>query len=350
LLSGSSTYPTAHDALEQLCLDKETLHYKQVIALKYADLVYNGQWFHPLRQALDAFIDKVQERTTGTVKVKLFKGRATVASTASATTRSEPAAREAAILGIPAIAVSQLVKTGIETDWPASTRMAAENYGYMGPVKAALIDDAHLMNVEAQNALLKTLEEPSGNAIIVLVAQNSGRLLETIRSRCQILQFNFVAPKELAGLAALKGNGNAAEIVRLSFGRPGRTVEFAADISKLKDWQNKSSEFARVVAAGLPERFAYAAKVSETEDLDQLLEVWQSHFRGVMLAALNIQKPESPAPSAKSPFVFSKLKNAVPASPQNYALILKKIHDLGMILQTTNASPKLAIENFMLEI
>lgn len=64
----------AHEVLETICLDKETLHYKQQLALKYADLVYNGQWFTTLREALDAFVDKTQETVTGEVKLKLYKG------------------------------------------------------------------------------------------------------------------------------------------------------------------------------------------------------------------------------------------------------------------------------------
>ena len=64
----------AHSYLETLCLDKMTMHKKQELAITFADLVYNGQWFTPLREALSAFVDKTQENVTGTVKVKLYKG------------------------------------------------------------------------------------------------------------------------------------------------------------------------------------------------------------------------------------------------------------------------------------
>ena len=64
----------AHAVLETLCLDKATQHYKQQIALKFADLVYDGQWYTPLREALSAFVDKTQETVTGEVKLKLYKG------------------------------------------------------------------------------------------------------------------------------------------------------------------------------------------------------------------------------------------------------------------------------------
>ena len=64
----------AHNYLETLCLDKMTAHKKQELSYTFADLVYNGQWFTPLREALSAFVDKTQENVTGKVKLKLYKG------------------------------------------------------------------------------------------------------------------------------------------------------------------------------------------------------------------------------------------------------------------------------------
>jgi argininosuccinate synthase len=72
---GGTILTTAHNALESLTLDRETMHYKQQLSLKYADLVYYGLWFSQLREALDAFIDVTQRNVTGEVKLKLFKGR-----------------------------------------------------------------------------------------------------------------------------------------------------------------------------------------------------------------------------------------------------------------------------------
>ena len=74
---------TAIRGLESLCLERETLHYKQQVALKYAELVYYGQWFHPLREALDAFVTHAMRHVTGRVKLRLFKGRATIAAITS---------------------------------------------------------------------------------------------------------------------------------------------------------------------------------------------------------------------------------------------------------------------------
>mgnify|MGYP004617465111 CR=1 FL=1 len=64
----------AHNYLETLCLDKMTMHKKQELSVTFADLVYNGQWYTPLREALSAFVDKTQEHVTGKVKIKLYKG------------------------------------------------------------------------------------------------------------------------------------------------------------------------------------------------------------------------------------------------------------------------------------
>ena len=71
---GGSILYFAHNYLETLCLDKMTMHKKQELAITFADLVYNGQWYTPLREALSAFVDKTQENVTGKVKIKLYKG------------------------------------------------------------------------------------------------------------------------------------------------------------------------------------------------------------------------------------------------------------------------------------
>lgn len=75
---GGTILYAAHQGLEQICLDRETLHYKEGLGHRYAELVYFGQWFTPLREALDAFVSKTQRRVTGTVRVKLYKGNCNV--------------------------------------------------------------------------------------------------------------------------------------------------------------------------------------------------------------------------------------------------------------------------------
>ena len=71
---GGTILYKAHKDLEEICLDKETAHYKEMVALKFADIVYNGQWFTPLREALSAFVEQTQQTVTGEIKLKLYKG------------------------------------------------------------------------------------------------------------------------------------------------------------------------------------------------------------------------------------------------------------------------------------
>ena len=71
---GGTILYKAHEFLEMICLDRDTQHYKQLVAQKFAELVYYGQWFTPLREALSAFVDSTQQTVTGNVKLKLYKG------------------------------------------------------------------------------------------------------------------------------------------------------------------------------------------------------------------------------------------------------------------------------------
>ncbi|MCC7209306.1 MAG: argininosuccinate synthase [Anaerolineae bacterium] len=75
---GGAILYKAHQALEQVCLDKATLHMKLQLAIKYAELVYNGQWYSPLREALDAFVNVTQRNMTGDVRIELYKGNVIV--------------------------------------------------------------------------------------------------------------------------------------------------------------------------------------------------------------------------------------------------------------------------------
>jgi argininosuccinate synthase len=81
---GGTLIVAAHRELEALTLDRDLSHYKQHVALRYADLVYNGLWFTPLREAFDAFVQKTQENVTGTVTISLYKGNLNIVSRASA--------------------------------------------------------------------------------------------------------------------------------------------------------------------------------------------------------------------------------------------------------------------------
>jgi len=82
-VAGGTLLFEAHRELESICLDRETLHFKDIIAGRYAELIYYGQWYHPLRVALQAFIDQTQLHVNGLARLKLYKGSVVVAGRSS---------------------------------------------------------------------------------------------------------------------------------------------------------------------------------------------------------------------------------------------------------------------------
>ena len=76
---GGTILYAAHAALESITLDRQTMHYKEGVASKFAELVYDGFWYSPLREALSAFVDVTQANVTGTVRMKLYKGNCVAA-------------------------------------------------------------------------------------------------------------------------------------------------------------------------------------------------------------------------------------------------------------------------------
>jgi argininosuccinate synthase len=75
---GGTILMIAHKDLESITLERDTAHYKEGVAIKYAELIYYGQWFSPLKESLDKFIDETQKRVNGTVRLKLYKGSCSV--------------------------------------------------------------------------------------------------------------------------------------------------------------------------------------------------------------------------------------------------------------------------------
>jgi DNA polymerase-3 subunit delta' len=240
-----------------------------------------------------------------------------------------------------------------------------------GKYKTAIIDRAELMNGEAQNCLLKTLEEPPGDAILILVASDATRLFETVRSRCQTVKFDFLPKSQMEELFRdwrEKNKLGAAkiedkEIIKLAAGRPGRLIDFLENKDEMEKWRAAAEEFARIAAGELPEKFAYAKKITDAEnpemDLNEIIEIWQYHFRNLLLELLKTtpvsgfervgsffeQKGSDPFRE----FELGKSKEKASGySPVKIAAILKKIQTLDFELRATNASPRLSVENFLL--
>ena len=161
---------------------------------------------------------------------------------------------------------------------------------YEGRTRVVVIDPADALQGPAQNAFLKTLEEPPPNVVIVLIVQDSARLLETIVSRCARLDFGLVATDDIeAGLTARGIDGEKARLLaRLSGGRPGWAVAAAADSSVLKR-RSDAIEMARSLPRmSMEERMNLAERLTAAfrEDRDPVLRKiadWQRWWRDVFL-------------------------------------------------------------------
>lgn len=161
---------------------------------------------------------------------------------------------------------------------------------YQGRTRVVIIDPADAMSDGAQNAFLKMLEEPPAHAVFVLVTTDADRLLETVRSRCRLMEFGRVAAAEIE--EGLRASGvdaqQAAVLAKLAGGRPGWSIE-AAETPKLLERRDEALDTARNLAEmDLPDRLDLAEKLSDAfkrdrARVDNQLEIWLGWWRDVML-------------------------------------------------------------------
>jgi DNA polymerase-3 subunit delta' len=161
---------------------------------------------------------------------------------------------------------------------------------YQGRTRLVIIDPANAMSEEAQNAFLKTLEEPPAHAVFVLITADDDRLLETVRSRCRRIEFGLVAASDID--EALRARGISDEqsqvLSKLAGGRPGWAIE-AAETPKMLERRDGALDDARDLAGmDLADRIDLAEKMSDAfkrdrARVDEQLEVWLGWWRDVML-------------------------------------------------------------------
>ena len=201
-------------------------------------------------------------------------------------------------------------------------------------IKVVIIDEAHKMNAEAQNALLKTLEEPKGNALLVLVSSKPEMLLPTTRSRALQVKFYPVSQEKLEmGLSRLEVSADKIKkIAELSFGKPGRAIKLANDESLLGLEIKTRKEFEALLRSSLALRFRYAKKITGEADknLHDIIEVWLRYLRGAAHAAILSGEGQNNA---------AKFLKAI-----------RRLQETDYLLATTTVNPRLAIETFFLEL
>ena len=195
------------------------------------------------------------------------------------------------------------------------------------PLKATIIDESHSMTPEAQNCFLKTLEEPKGNTLLILITQLPHFLLPTIVSRCQSIKFYPVKNDEIERyLKNQEGlsDREVEEILKISQGRPGRAVELASSKEKFEFYKKRMKELANLFNSNLSSRFQYAKEISTKENLQEILEIWLNYFRNIFI------------------------KNCSTTSLEHLENILQQIQRTIYLISTTNVNPRLALEILMM--
>jgi DNA polymerase-3 subunit delta' len=188
---------------------------------------------------------------------------------------------------------------------------------YSAPLKAALIDNAHLMNSEAQSCLLKTLEEPKGNTLLILVTDQPSSLLPTILSRVQTVKFYPVGKEEMGSLDC-----------EFAGGSPGQALEFKECPEKKTEFEKRMREIEDISKSDLYQRFDYVKNLTEGEtDLKGIIRIWMSYFRSQLLS--RISKREN----------ANKIKS-----------VLKSLQEADYLVSRTNVNPRLLLETLMIEL
>ncbi len=146
---------------------------------------------------------------------------------------------------------------------------------FIAKKKIAIINNAHNLNTQSSNALLKTLEEPSASTIIILIS--SGRqLLPTIVSRCQVFNFNLFSTLQLQNFAKTSNVPASSATINLSFGSPSRLKSLTSEKSFFEAEQKSISELEAILKTSPVQRLVNLAKFGEleTEDLEKVLRTW----------------------------------------------------------------------------
>lgn len=204
---------------------------------------------------------------------------------------------------------------------------------FSAPYKVAILDQAHAMNQEAQNCFLKTLEEPKGNSVVILITEYPESLFATIRSRTEIIKFYPVAKTEIKNYLKKQGvEERKAELIsQISEGKPGKAVDFLNSPEKLEEREKLLKEIQEVISDDIAARFLYAQKIAQSQQLKEILKLWLLTFRNNLISSLDSEKS------------FSKETGKL-------IKILKKIEENYFLISTTNINSRLALETIMLEI
>lgn len=214
-------------------------------------------------------------------------------------------------------------------------------FPYQADYKIVLIDKVDQMTNEAANCLLKTLEEPSGKAVLILVTANQQMLLPTIISRCQIVNFLPIAGEEIKKGIERK-NKEMDRIIRLANGRPGLAIQYLENPELLEKQDKIINQLEKMLRADLSERYQYIEEITKDVPVArQILNIWLFWFRDLFLLANNCSDLTLYSETDKYKDCYSLLK---------LKKIIEAIKKTDRLLANPSINARLALEVLMLEI
>mgnify|MGYP001252436405 FL=1 len=206
---------------------------------------------------------------------------------------------------------------------------------YYNKIKALIIDDSHLMKSDAQNALLKMLEEPKGDTLIIFITPFREMLLKTIRSRAQEIKFSLVGNEEIEKYLISLGASSkkAKEISLISSGQIGKAINFFEDKSKM-DFFNKSIEDIIFLSrSNISQRFQYAEKLKDDKiKMIETLDIWERFLRREILLK-----------------VFN-YKSSVNYSLQKTKELIDELEKIKYIIESSNINKRIAFESLLIKL
>jgi len=203
--------------------------------------------------------------------------------------------------------------------------------------KIAIIDNAERMTIHAQNCLLKTLEEPRGQTIIILISSRPETLLETIVSRVQSLKFYPLSKKEMKDF--LKEKVSDSEFEKLMFiseGRPGRAIDFLKDSKEIGNLWKMFNDMENIIKSDMGSRFKYINDFLDKENSEEFLNIFLKYFRLILLSKVSGIEIGN---KFKSNFSIKKIQEIIKLGERINFLIIK-----------TNINKKLALETLFLNL
>jgi DNA polymerase III subunit delta' len=194
-----------------------------------------------------------------------------------------------------------------------------------GKYKVAVIDDADCLNKSAQNALLKTLEEPNDKIVIILISKDNKKLLATLKSRCQRVKFGPVSREELKKNIP-SGEKNREALLFWSLGRPGLLLNMLGDSHEIEFREKSAAELKMLFGKNLSEKLALAEKIAkDNREAARKLNLWMIVLRENLLG-----------------------RGSLKESQQKCFVIIEKIEKSRGLIKETNSSMRLILENLFL--